>query len=66
MAREIHASIEDADFRRVRVAAAEADVNVSALLRSLVRLFIEDPKIRERVVKQAEPERRGRPRSGTD
>jgi hypothetical protein len=66
MVREIHASIEDADFRRVRVAAAEADVNISALLRSLIRLFIEDPKIRERVVKQAEPDRRGRPRSGTD
>lgn len=66
MPREIHASVEDLDFRRVRVAAAEADVTISAVLRSLIRLFVEDEAVRERVIAQADPDPRRRPRAETD
>lgn len=66
MPREIHASVEDDVFRRAKVAAAQADVTISAVLRSLVLLFVEDQKVRERVVHQADPDRRRRPRAETD
>ena len=61
MPREIHASVEDDVFRRVKIAAAESDVTISA-----VGLFVEDPKVRKRVIERADPDRRRRPRTGTD
>ena len=66
MPREIHASVEDDVFRRVKIAAAESDVTISAVLRSLVGLFVEDPKVRERVIERADPDGRRRPPTETD
>lgn len=59
MPRQIHATVEDDTFRRVKVLAAEADVTISGLLRSVIATLLDDPKLQRKVVEGVEPDRRG-------
>ena len=59
--RELHASIEDSELRTIKIAAIEADTNISSIVRALVRLFVADERLRKRVMATVEPDRRGRP-----